>query len=265
MIKTALTIAGSDSGGGADIQADLKTFSALGVYGMSVITAITAQNTCKVNRIDGLSLAVIRAQIETIFDDIVPSTIKIGVLGTTEVIQTVADTLAQYPNVVIVLDSVMVAKNGDAFLIKEAVDALKTYFILMVMIIAPNLPEAAVLLDIETPINANEKIAKALLNLGSQAVLLKDGHSQNAMLHDLLMTQNGLKPFKHTRHQTANTHGTGCTLSAAIAANLTKGQILEVAVEKAIDYLVNAIAQVDSLGIGHGYGPVHHFHQWWSA
>lgn len=262
-IVTALTIAGTDSGGGAGIPADIKTFSALGVYASSVITAVTAQNTLAVSHIEYLSSTSIRAQIEAVFSDIAPQAVKIGMLGTSEIIHTVADTLAQFPSVPIVLDTVMVAKSGDKLLSDDAIEALKTRLIPMATVITPNLPEAAVLLN-RSLVNASDiEAAQALLALGCQAVLLKGGHSDAHEITDLLLSAEGKKILTSQRVQSKNTHGTGCTLSTAIAAGLAKGLPLPQALEQAHDYLQGAIHAADLLNIGSGHGPVHHFYRNW--
>lgn len=260
---SALTIAGSDSGGGAGIQADIKTFSALGVYASSAITAVTAQNTRQVSHIALLSLESIKAQIEAVFTDIPPQAVKIGMLGTPEIIHCVADTLAQFPYVPLVLDTVMVAKSGDKLLDDSAIDALKRRLIPMATLITPNLPEAAVLLGCEAVQAADVSAARALLALGCQAVLLKGGHSEGEEMQDLLLTAHDCQILRSQKIATKNTHGTGCTLSAAIAAGLAMHLPLTRAVQLAHDYLQAAIAQADLLGIGSGHGPVHHFHRSW--
>lgn len=264
----ALTIAGSDSGGGAGIQADLKTFSAIGVYGTSAITAVTAQNTRAVTHIEPLSPVAIRAQIEAVFDDIRPHAVKIGMLGDVATIETVANSLTPYADSVpIVLDPVMIAKSGDALLLTEAVTALKTKLIPLATLITPNLPEAAVLLNRDAVLNSDDDTARELLTLGAKAVLLKGGHSQSDTIIDTLATIHSIHHFKHQRVHTNNTHGTGCTLSAAITAGLAAGLPLEQAVRHATHYIHDAISYADQLNIGNGlgHGPVHHFYRWWQA
>lgn len=260
----ALTIAGSDSGGGAGIQADLKTFSALGVYGASVITAITAQNTLAVTAIEGISQETIRAQIDAVFADIHPQAVKIGMLGTAHTITTVANALGDHPRTPIVLDPVMVAKSGDTLLAQDAIAALRRELIPLAAVVTPNLPEASVLLGRE--INAEGDMtdaAEALLDLGCQAVLLKGGHLDGAHSRDLFMSRTTKQWLSSERHDTRNTHGTGCTLSAAIAAGLSKGLPLAQAIGEAKTYIDAAIGGADQLMIGSGHGPVHHFHAWW--
>lgn len=261
----ALSIAGSDSGGGAGIQADIKTFSALGVYAASVITAVTAQNTRSVSHIELLSAESIRAQIQAVMQDIKPQAIKIGMLGDAPIIHAVADALAEFAPLPLVLDPVMVAKSGDTLLNQQAISALKSRLIPLASLITPNLPEAAVLLGRDSVSSGDEEAAKALLELGCQAVLLKGGHGSGDTLSDLLLDAQGKQTFSSPRLPTKNTHGTGCTFSAAIAAGLAKGLPLADSVAQAHRYLAAAIAQADNLNIGSGHGPVHHFHHYWSC
>lgn len=261
----ALTIAGSDSGGGAGIQADLKTFSALGVYGASVITALTAQNTREVRAIEDASPAFVVSQIETVLDDLDVGAVKIGMLSRPEIIAAVAATLEDRQIKNIVLDPVMVAKSGDSLLQEDAVSALRELLLPMASVITPNLPEAAVLLGTVEPQNEEEMVAaaKALLALGPASVLLKGGHLTGPESVDIF--HDGAEPSRLSaaRVLSRNTHGTGCTLSSAIAAHLARGFELREAVSAAKDYLTAAIAAADSLMIGSGHGPVHHFHALW--
>ncbi len=262
--KCALTIAGSDSGGGAGIQADLKTFSALGVYGASALSAITAQNTQGVRQVEMLPPALVAAQIEAVLADIRVDAIKIGMLGSAGVIAAVAGALAGWSGPV-VLDPVMVAKSGDALLQPEAVAALIGALLPRADLLTPNLPEAARLLGVsvaETP-EAVEAQGRALLDLGARAVLMKGGHALGPECRDLLITRGGVMAFCAPRQATRNTHGTGCTLSSAIAAGLAKGLSLGDAVARAHGWLQGALAAADGLGIGQGQGPVHHFHEVW--
>ena len=260
----ALTIAGSDSGGGAGIQADLKTFSALGVYGASVITAITAQNTRTVSAIQNVSAELISAQIDTVFDDLKVSAVKIGMLSSPEIIELVAAGLASI-SVPLVLDPVMVAKSGDKLLQQNAIESLKNVLIPRASLITPNLPEAATLLDCADAGNeaAMRQQCEALLELGAKAVLMKGGHSSGSECVDLLVTREGVTRFSAERIQTNNTHGTGCTLSSAIAAHLALGYSMVDAVRRSHAYLHEAIRKADTLHIGSGHGPVHHFHEAW--
>lgn len=267
MASIALTIAGSDSGGGAGIQADLKAMSALGVYGASVITAVTAQNTQAVTAVHGIPLDVISAQIDAVLSDLDVDAIKIGMLATPEIIQTVSDGIKDFAGP-IVLDPVMIAKSGDALLAREAVQTLREVLLPRATLLTPNLPEAACLLDIlvaETP-EEMEGQGRALCQLGAGAVLMKGGHASGAVCHDLLVSVDGvMAEYTAQRQHTRNTHGTGCTLSSSIAAGLAKGLQLEQAVAEAHTYLQGAIGQADSLDIGRGHGPVHHFYRAWDA
>lgn len=260
----ALTIAGSDSGGGAGIQADLKTFSALGVYGASVITAITAQNTRAVTAVHMVPTDVIRAQLAAIFDDLPPQTVKIGMLGDVATIATVADFLGAHLPPALVIDPVMVAKSGDKLLEDDAIAALRERLLPLASLITPNLPEAQVLTGLAIA-NRDDmrRAAEALLQGGARAVLLKGGHLDDAQSDDLLASASGEQWLAAPRHPSRNTHGTGCTLSAAIAAGLAKGLPLAQAVSDAKSYISAAIAAADRLAVGHGHGPVHHFHRWW--
>ena len=262
--KAALTIAGSDSGGGAGIQADLKTFSALGVYGTSAITAITAQNTCGVLAVETLAPALVAQQIAAVLADIRIDAVKIGMLATPAVIAAVAEALQGWTGPV-VLDPVMVAKSGDALLKDDAIAALTRYLLPRADLLTPNLPEAARLLDqplAETTAEA-EAQGFALLDLGARAVLMKGGHAAGPICTDLLITRDGVLALTAPRIATRNTHGTGCSLSSAIAAELAKGQSLPLALRRAHGWLQGAIAAADRLGIGRGHGPVHHFHEVW--
>ena len=265
MTRTALTIAGSDSGGGAGIQADLKTFSALGVYGMSVITALTAQNTKAVTGIYPIDPGFIAEQIDAVFEDIRVDAVKLGMLGGPAVIRTVAERLRHWKPRWIVLDPVMVAKSGDKLLPDDAVLALQEELLPLASIITPNLPEAAVLLG-EAPVTERRQmpaVAARLQGLGVANVLLKGGHLADGDSADLLMHGGELLWQQGRRIVTENTHGTGCTLSAAIAAGLAKGLPLPDAVGRAKSYITGAIEAADRLAIGHGHGPVHHFFQTW--
>lgn len=265
MTHIALTIAGSDSGGGAGIQADLKTFSALGVYGASVLTAVTAQNTRAVTAITALSPTIIRAQIEAVFDDLAISAIKIGMLGRADIIRTVAEAIAPY-QIPLVLDPVMIAKSGDRLLDAEAVRALRDHLLPLATILTPNLPEAAELLERPCADDLAVRLeqGKDLQAIGPRWVLMKGGHAEGATCTDLLIGRD-VQAFSAPRIATRNTHGTGCTLSAAIAAGLAQGLEVGAAVAQAHHYLQGAIAAADRLTIGSGHGPVHHFHQWWQA
>ncbi len=266
MIPIALTVAGSDSGGGAGIQADLKTFSALGVYGASVLTALTAQNTRTVAMVEPASSAMIAAQMAAVFDDLAVRAVKLGMLGGPETIATVADGL-RGRRVPVVLDPVMVAKSGDRLLPAEALEALRRELLPRASLLTPNLPEAADLLGMQPAGGEAAMIeqGQALRALGAAAVLMKGGHAGGATCVDLLITAEGVSRLVAPRLATHNTHGTGCTLSAAIAAGLAQGLALEPAVRQAHGYLQGALAAADDLGVGSGagHGPVHHFHAVW--
>ena len=262
MTAIALTIAGSDSGGGAGIQADLKAFSALGVYGASVITAVTAQNTREVTAVHEIPVAVIRAQIEAVLDDLSVNAVKIGMLSSPEIIEVVSQCL-EGTGIPIVLDPVMVAKSGDRLLRDEAVDALRARLLPMASLITPNLPEAAVLAEADEAVGteAMETQGRWFIAHGADAVLMKGGHAKGEICTDILLTAAEAPVFLESeRIATRNTHGTGCTLSASVAAKLATGTPLPAAVAEAHAYLNRAIQAADTLAIGSGHGPVHHFH-----
>jgi hydroxymethylpyrimidine/phosphomethylpyrimidine kinase len=265
MIANILTIAGSDSGGGAGIQADLKTFSALGAYGCSVITALTAQNTRTVSAIHEVPPDFVTAQLDAVLDDIEIAAVKIGMLATPEIIVAVARRLERHGAGPVVLDPVMVAKSGDHLLRPEAVRALKERLLPLASVITPNLLEAGVLLGMEPPADEAGMVeaAAGLRALGPRAVLLKGGHREGADSIDIF--DDGGEPLTLVapRIDTANTHGTGCTLSAALAALLGQGMRPRDAVQAAKAYITAAIRAADRLHVGGGHGPVHHFYRWW--
>ena len=265
MTAIAVTIAGSDSSGGAGIQADLKTFSALGVYGASVIAALTAQNTKGVTGIHDVPPDFVTQQIDAVFSDLTVDAVKIGMLSNAGVIQAVADGLKRHGAKHIVLDPVMVATSGDRLLDPAAMDALRDTLIPRAAVITPNLPEAAALLETSIAVNEAEMQAQAekLMAAGAQAVLMKGGHGSGPEAVDLLVTREAVVRFAAARIGTKNTHGTGCTLSSAIAAGLAKNLSLTDAVRAAKDYVTAAIAASNTISIGSGHGPVHHFHKWW--
>jgi hydroxymethylpyrimidine/phosphomethylpyrimidine kinase len=265
MTAIAVTIAGSDSGGGAGIQADLKTFSALGVYGASVITALTAQNTLGVQGIHDIPADFITAQIDSVFSDLAIGAVKIGMLSQASVIETVAAGLDRHKARNIVLDPVMVATSGDRLLNPDAVSALRNVLIPRAALVTPNLLEAAALLDQPVALGEDDMLAQgqALIARGAKAVLMKGGHGQGERSTDLLVSPAGVVRLDAPRLYTRNTHGTGCTLSSAVAAGLAKGFPLGQAVSEAKDYVSAAIAAADRLSIGKGHGPTHHFHAWW--
>jgi len=266
MTPIAVTIAGSDSGGGAGIQADLKTFAALGVYGASVITALTAQNTQRVSAIHDVPAEFVAAQIDAVFSDLAVGAVKIGMLSRPPVIAAVAAGLDRWKATNVVLDPVMVATSGDRLLAPDAIDALKRELLPRARVVTPNLPEAAALLDTEVAADedAMQAQAEGILALGAQAVMIKGGHATGADSVDVLADGRSITRYAFKRIATRNTHGTGCTLSSAIAAGLAKGQDLALAVRHAKAYLSDAIAAADRLAIGHGHGPVHHFHATWT-
>jgi len=265
MTAIALTIAGSDSSGGAGIQADLKTFSALEVYGASVITALTAQNTRGVEAVHVVPAKFVRAQMRAVAADLEVGAIKIGMLATSAVIKAVVEGLQDFPGVPVVLDPVMVAASGDVLLASDAVDALRSMLIPLATLVTPNLAEAAALLGQPSAGNEFEMAMQAaqLKAAGAKAVLIKGGHSDGPTAIDILLDSVEPLSFEAPRAGTKNTHGTGCTLSAAIAAELAKGASLIEAVETAKAYVTEAIFAADELDIGQGRGPVHHFHAWW--
>jgi hydroxymethylpyrimidine/phosphomethylpyrimidine kinase len=261
----AVTIAGSDSGGGAGIQADLKTFSALGVYGASVITALTAQNTLGVTAIDDVPPDFIAAQMDAVFSDLAVGAVKIGMLSQPAVIETVAAGLERHGVRNAVLDPVMIAASGDRLLAPAAIEVLRRVLFPRALIVTPNLAEAAALL--EAPLARNEtdmrEQAERLLAFGCRAVLIKGGHAEGPESVDLLVEPTAVARLAAERIPTENTHGTGCTLSSAIAAGLAKGRDLAGAVREAKDYVTAAIAASDRIQVGSGRGPTHHFHAWW--
>jgi hydroxymethylpyrimidine/phosphomethylpyrimidine kinase len=265
MTAIALTIAGSDSGGGAGIQADLKTFSAMGVYGASVITALTAQNTHGVTAIHDVPAGFVTAQIDAVVSDLKVDAVKIGMLSQPAVIEAVAASLVKWGQDKVVLDPVMVATSGDPLIANDAVAVLIRTLLRKAMLITPNLPEAARLLG-TTIANSAEDMegqAAALIEKGARGVFIKGGHGGGPESADYLLTREGGRWFTAPRIATENTHGTGCTLSSAIAAGLALGKDLTTAVGDAKSYLTAALAAADRLKIGTGRGPVHHFHSWW--
>ena len=262
----ALTIAGSDSGGGAGIQADLKTFSALGVYGMSVITALTAQNTQRVTAIHSVPPDFIVAQLEAVLTDIGTDAVKIGMLLSSEIIRAVAETLQGFRVKNIVIDPVMVAKSGDKLLQEEAIESLKTHLLPLATVITPNLPEAEVLIG--QSIDSLEAMKKAVVQLTQLTqgyILLKGGHLNTTESTDILYHSqtDRLLTLTSERIDTSNSHGTGCTLSSAIAAGLALGLPMEEAVTEAKKYLTEALKSGANYKLGSGHGPVQHFFSFW--
>ena len=254
-IAKVLTIAGSDPSGGAGIQADLKTFSALGCYGMSVITALTAQNTQGVQGVMAVPPEFLAQQLTSIFEDISPDAVKIGMVGNGENIQIITAILKKYEAKNIILDPVMVSTSGDDLIDKNAIESLKKDLIPMVDLITPNKEEA---------FNLGCDGSKDLAKLGARASLLTGGDSNEPSAVDVLATEHGAKGFEGRRIRTQNTHGTGCTLSAAIAAYLAQGLSLQKAVGEAKTYVTEALKQADELEVGSGHGPVHHFWDLWT-
>lgn len=256
MIPHLLSIAGSDPSGGAGIQADLKTFAALGGYGMAALTALTAQNTQGVRAVHMVPPDFLKHQLEAIFEDITVDAVKIGMAGTAESIAVIAGILERFQPRVIVLDPVMIAQSGDRLLGEEALKALTQKLIPLASLITPNIPEAQVLAGLPGEENA-ETLARALSSLGP-AVLVKGGHAQGDLAEDVLWHQGEIHIFSAPRIETKNNHGTGCTLSSAIAAYLARGLEMREAVQKAKEYLTGALAASKELQVGQGAGPVHH-------
>ena len=260
-----LTIAGSDSGGGAGIQADLKSFSALGAYGCSVVTAVTAQNTVAVTAIHEVPPSVVAKQLDAVFSDITIDAVKIGMLSSAAIIEVVADALRRHAPSNVVLDPVMVAKSGDRLLAPEAVEALRGALLPQASLLTPNLPEAGDLVGGPAPRDEAEmtEAGRRLLSMGPGAVLVKGGHLEGDEGVDVLVTADDVRRSPFRRIATRNTHGTGCSLSSAIAARLAHGAPLVDAVAEARAFLRRAIDASDRLAVGQGHGPVHHFHAAW--
>jgi hydroxymethylpyrimidine/phosphomethylpyrimidine kinase len=257
-----LSIAGFDGSGGAGLQADLKTFSATGTYGMTVLTALPVQNTCGVRNCYDIPLTCIKEQLEAIFDDIKPDAIKIGMLFSTPIIELIAHFLkTNAEDIPIILDPVMVAKSGDPLLQADAIAALISQLIPMVSIITPNLPEAKVLIP---EYQEKKLMAQKLLDLGCRAVLIKGGHEYSKTSDDLFLSRTDEETLSSPRIFSKNTHGTGCTLSAAIASYCAQGFSTLEACKKAKLFLYHAIFHSKDINVGHGHGPVHHFHHLWN-
>lgn len=266
MIPKALSIAGSDPSGGAGIQADLKSFSALGAYGMCVITALTAQSTKGVTGVHAVPADFVRAQLETLVDDITPDAVKIGMLADAEISRTVGAFLRDHRPAHVVLDPVMVATSGDRLLSDDAVDAVRE-LVPLASVITPNLPEAGVLLDRSAARTLDEMHTQAsdLVATGAQRVYLKGGHLDDGSdgRVDILADADGLVEIRGEHIPTHNTHGTGCSLSSAMAALRPQRPDWESACRDAKAWLTEALRHADELGVGHGHGPVHHFHETW--
>jgi hydroxymethylpyrimidine/phosphomethylpyrimidine kinase len=260
----ALTIAGSDSGGGAGIAADLKTFSALGVYGACVVTALTAQNTKGVSAILAIPPDFVAAQMDAVFSDLDIGAVKIGMLANAAIIEAVAAGLDRHRSRNVVLDPILAASTGAELLRADAMDALRL-LVRKARVFTPNLFEAATLLEVPMAQDESEMHAQAqrLLALGADAVLIKGGHGGGVESVDVLVEGDDYTRLAAPRIATKNTHGTGCTLASAIAAGLAKGLPLNEAVRKAKAYVTAAIAAADRLNVGSGRGPLHHFFKWW--
>lgn len=260
MIPNVLSIAGSDPSGGAGIQADLKAISANGAFAMAALTALTAQNTQGVSGIHLVPPAFVQSQIDTVFNDIRVDAVKIGMIANAEIAQAVATALLNR-DIPIVLDPVMIAKGGASLLQPDAIAVLRETLLPMATILTPNLPEAAYLLDLNAATTRDEMAdqGRALCALGPAAVLMKGGHLSGADSPDCLVTSAGVAWFEGTRTHTQNTHGTGCTLSSALAAQLAKIGDVRAAVAAAKSYVASAIAHADHLTVGSGHGPTHHF------
>ncbi len=262
--KRALSIAGFDGSGGAGIQADLKTFSALGCYSMTVLTALPVQNTQGVRSIYEIDIQCIKEQMDSLFEDIGVDAVKIGMLHRPEIIEVVAHALKQYHPPIIVVDPVMVAKSGDRLLYEGAVVALKELILPLATIITPNIPEAEDLLNRRIVSKLDmENAAKELSFMGAKAVVVKGGHMQSHLSDDCLYADESIYWYSSERIDTINTHGTGCTFSAAIAALLARGCNIPEAVKRAKEYLTGALKSGANYEIGHGQGPVNHFYDIW--
>ena len=260
-VPTALTIAGSDSGGGAGIQADLKTFSALGVYGTSALTAITAQNTVGVTAVHEIPTADIAAQIDAVITDIGADAVKTGMLSSSAIVGVVAESLRRHGVTRLVVDPVMVAKSGDTLLQDDAVEAVQTMLLPLAAVVTPNLPEAEALVggSIESLENMREA-ARQILALGAASVVVKGGHLEGPAT-DLFYDGSEFREFTSERIDTVNTHGTGCTFASAVAAGMARNLPVAESVSQAKEYVTEAIRA--SFVIGQGHGPLHHFHRFW--
>jgi hydroxymethylpyrimidine/phosphomethylpyrimidine kinase len=257
-LPVALTIAGSDSGGGAGIQADLKTFHAFGVFGTSVITAITAQNTMEVSAVHPVPLEVVRAQVDAVVPDLGPTGVKSGMLATASLVEEVADALERHGLHAYVLDPVMVAASGARLLDEDAVEAVVRRLVPLAALVTPNLDEARILTGLEVQGEEGQRdAARALVAMGAGAALVKGGHGEGPEMVDLFWDGKRERVWRRPRIETRSTHGTGCTLSAAVAAGLARGQGLEDAVDRALAFVAEAIRSAP--GLGRGHGPLNHF------
>jgi hydroxymethylpyrimidine/phosphomethylpyrimidine kinase len=268
-LHKALTIAGSDSGGGAGIQADLKTFAALGIYGSSVITAVTAQNTRQVSAIHVVPAPIVAAQIRAVLSDIGADAVKTGMLANAEIIQAVAMILQQFPGIPLVVDPVITAKSGDSLLAEEAVQTLRRALLPLAEVVTPNIPEAEVLVGKSLQTEPDFiTAAKMIFEMGARNVVIKGGHrpphlseSGPRVVVDLFYDGKQVRSIEGPFIDTPHTHGTGCTFASAIAAGLARGLDLFSAAVEAREYLTEALRR--AFPIGHGKSPVHHFHRWW--
>ena len=265
MIPNVLTIAGTDPSGGAGIQADLKAFSALGAYGMSVVTALVAQTTTGVRQVMDVPAEFVTTQLEVLLEDVRVDAVKIGMLANASVIRAVTNCLDRYRPAYVVLDPVMVAKSGDPLLAPDAVETLVGELMPAVDLVTPNLDEAAVMLGEAALTDPGDLPAQAerIAALGAKRVLLKGGHLDGPDSIDVLVSEEGVEQLSGPRIATHNDHGTGCTLSSAIAALRPQVEDWRSAVVQAKDYLTGALAAADRLDVGHGHGPVHHFYRSW--
>ena len=258
---SVLTIAGSDSGGGAGIHADLKTFSALGCYGTSAITAVTVQNTCGVRGIHSIPPSIVQDQIRAVMDDIKPAAIKIGMVHSAELARAIAQTLQEYSYVPVVLDPVMVATSGDKLIEDSTIEILRKELFPLAKIVTPNLDEAQILSGMLIKnLERMKAAAQKIMESGCGSVLVKGGHLKGAMLYDVLLRQDGTqRVFESPFIESKNTHGTGCTLSSAIAAHLARGMDLEEALQHSKNYIQQAIESGKEVQTGAGHGPLNHF------
>ena len=258
MTKIALTIAGSDSGGGAGIQADLKTFHQFGVFGTSAIVAITAQNTIGVRGVHPIPVEMVESQIDAVADDLPPDAFKTGMLATVDLVLAVAEAIKRrgFPNYV--LDPVMVATSGDPLLDKQAERTVRDHLVSLATLVTPNLDEASILVEDEIDsIDRMESAGRTIVDMGAKAALIKGGHLDEDVIVDVLVSRESTRRLSHPKVDTASTHGTGCTLSSAIVACLALGRNIEDAVEVGLSFVQRAIA--DAPGLGQGHGPLNHF------
>ena len=265
-VPIAVTIAGSDSSGGAGIQADLKSFSALGVYGASIVTAVTAQNTLGVSAIHDIPAKIVGEQIDSVMSDLEVAVVKIGMVANVDTINVIADKLEEYEITNVVLDPVMVAESGDVLVEPKAIEGIVNGLFPKASVVTPNLHEAVKLLGENEMAKSKDEMvrqAKAICELGAENVLVKGGHSKTKEACDVLIHKDKEYWFCQPFVETRNTHGTGCSLSSAIAAEIAKGEEIVKAVDIAKKWIHNGIKQADELDVGKGSGPIHHFHKFW--